>query len=82
MDVSVYALVYVFSLPNLKLQISVLDHNITARAPEILYYAIFGPEPPFHPEWKAFMQGFALKCCNGFTFLDVSFFFPPVKAQF
>ena len=49
-----------------------------ARAPEILYYAIFGPEPPFHPEWKAFIQGFALKCRNGFTFLDVSFFFPTV----
>lgn len=47
-----------------------------ARAPEILYYAIFGPEPPFHPEWKAFIQGFSLKCRNGFTFLDVGFFSP------
>lgn len=44
-----------------------------AYAPEILYTAIFGPEPPFHPEWKAFVTGFTLKCRNGFDFLKASY---------
>jgi hypothetical protein len=32
---------------------------------------IFGPEPPYHPEWKAFYKGFSLSCRNGFSFLSV-----------
>lgn len=32
---------------------------------------IFGPEPPYHPEWKAFYKGLSLSCPNGFTFLSV-----------
>jgi hypothetical protein len=43
-----------------------------ALAPEMLYYAIFGSEPPCHPEWKAFINGFTLRCQNGFTFSNAS----------
>jgi hypothetical protein len=32
---------------------------------------IFGPEPPYHPECKAFYRGLSLSCHNGFTFLSV-----------
>ena len=35
-----------------------------SQAPEMLYYAIFGSEPPFHPEWKAFIMEFSMKCQN------------------
>ena len=42
-----------------------------AWAANMLYTSIVGPEPPNHPELQAFMKGFALKCSNGFTFLDV-----------
>ncbi|EPQ49961.1 hypothetical protein GLOTRDRAFT_123678 [Gloeophyllum trabeum ATCC 11539] len=38
-----------------------------AIAVDILYRAIMGPEPPFHPEFEAFCAGFYLPCRNGFT---------------
>ena len=43
-----------------------------AFAADILYRVIFGFEPPYHPEWKAFCKGFSLSCSNGFSFLSVS----------
>ncbi|EDR07311.1 uncharacterized protein LACBIDRAFT_299099 [Laccaria bicolor S238N-H82] len=42
-----------------------------AFIPQILYQTVFGPHPPFHPEWKAFYKGFKLSCRNGFSFLSV-----------
>ncbi|KAF8233991.1 hypothetical protein L208DRAFT_1377077 [Tricholoma matsutake] len=42
-----------------------------AFAADMLYCMIFGPEPPYHPEWKAFYRGFLLSCHNGFSFLSV-----------
>ena len=74
-DVDVSSYIFPGTAAYPKFKISVLDRNITSRAPEILYYAIFGPGPPFHPEWKAFIQGFSLKCRNGFSFLDVRQYF-------
>ncbi|KAF8955020.1 hypothetical protein BDZ97DRAFT_1675363, partial [Flammula alnicola] len=42
-----------------------------AFAPAMLYHTVFGSEPPYHPEWKAFFAGFSLPCRNGFNFLSV-----------
>ncbi len=39
---------------------------------EMLYNALLGPEPPSHPEWIAFREGFSLPCANGFDFCQVS----------
>jgi hypothetical protein len=39
---------------------------------EMLYSALLGPEPPSHPEWMAFREGFSLPCINGFDFRKVS----------
>ena len=50
------------------------DHNEAshkALAGEMLYHAVVGPEPPFHPEIQAFLKGLSLPCANGFKFLDV-----------
>jgi len=41
----------------------------------MLYYALFGPELPSHSEWKAFREGFSLRCRNGFSFLEVRYGF-------
>jgi hypothetical protein len=40
-------------------------------AATFLYHSIFGSEPPYHPEWKAFFKGFSLPCRNGFNFYSV-----------
>ncbi|TFK18358.1 hypothetical protein FA15DRAFT_709940 [Coprinopsis marcescibilis] len=38
--------------------------------PEILYHALFGLSPPYHPEFKAFISGASLSCPrSGFNFL-------------
>ena len=42
-----------------------------AFAADMLYHMLFGPEPPYHPEWKAFYKGFSLSCHNSFSFLLV-----------
>lgn len=38
----------------------------------MLYRSVVGTEPPNHPEFTAFKQGFELPCRNGFNFKDVS----------
>lgn len=40
---------------------------------EMLYSAILGPEPPSHPEWIAFREGFSLPCGNEFDFCKVNY---------
>ncbi|KAI0078511.1 hypothetical protein K474DRAFT_1706398 [Panus rudis PR-1116 ss-1] len=40
----------------------------TSIAPEVLYTALLGKEPPSHPYVRAFLAGFNLPCRNGFTF--------------
>jgi hypothetical protein len=47
---------------------------------DMLYRMVFGPEPPYHPEWKAFYKGFSLSCRNGFSFLSVRIEALPVTA--
>ena len=71
-------------------KISVFQDCMTSwqksQAPEMLYYVIFGSEPPFHPECKAFILGFSMKCQNGFSFLEASNYsfilkIPPLPAS-
>lgn len=42
-----------------------------ALAAELLRNSLIGCHPPQHPEFEAFLRGFALPCRNGFTFLRV-----------
>lgn len=69
-------------LTHTSIQASHVQHRTEAvhksLAATLLYQSLFGPEPPFHPEWKAFFAGFSLPCRNGFNFLSVFIFLYPV----
>lgn len=43
-----------------------------AIAADMLYTAIFGPQPPTHPEYKALFSGMEFYCRSGFTMHEVS----------
>ncbi|KAJ7079268.1 hypothetical protein B0H15DRAFT_804527 [Mycena belliarum] len=47
-----------------------------ALGAEMLYTAIFGPQPPSHPEYKALFSGMEMFCRSGFTMLELFRSFP------
>ncbi|KAJ7443670.1 hypothetical protein FB451DRAFT_1437063 [Mycena latifolia] len=47
-----------------------------AHGADMLYTAIFGPQPPSHPEYKALFSGMEMSCRNGFNMLDLFRSFP------
>ncbi|TFY76208.1 hypothetical protein EWM64_g7804 [Hericium alpestre] len=44
-----------------------------ALAAELLFKMIMGPQRLSHPEWASFVEGFRLRCRNGFDFTQVRF---------